>query len=70
MLMEKAESTRLREAIIVDDISLVKRLLAANGALLQSPNYEDKSNTSLHLAAKYGHAELAVSSSHSLPGLI
>jgi uncharacterized protein len=61
MLMEKADaSTRLREAILVDDISLVKRLLTADPLLLQNPNLEDKSNTSLHLAAKYGHAEIAV----------
>ena len=53
-------STRLREAIVLNDVCMVKRLLAVTPALLQNPNYEDKSNTSLHLAAKYGHAELAV----------
>ena len=54
-------SSRLREAIIANDLSLVKRLLKSNPSLLQNPNFEDKSNTSLHLAALYGHTELAVS---------
>ena len=54
---------RLREAIQLDDISLVKRLLTNRPDLLQNPNFEDKSNTSLHLAALYGHTEITVSSS-------
>jgi uncharacterized protein len=59
--MAQAEaSNRLREAITVNDLSLVKRLLRSNRSLLQNPNYQDKSNTSLHLAALYGHAEVAV----------
>lgn len=59
--MPQAEpSSRLREAITVNDVSLVKRLLKGNAALLQNPSFEDKSNTSLHLAALYGHAEIAV----------
>lgn len=60
--MAQAElSSRLREAIIVNDLSLVKRLLKSNPYLLQNPNIEDKANTSLHLAAVYGHVEVAVS---------
>ena len=53
-------STRLREAIIVNDLPLVKRLLKSTPSLLQNPNFEDKGNTSLHLAALYGHVEVAV----------
>lgn len=59
--MEKGEaSTRLREAIQLDDISLVKRMLSDSPKLLQNPDFHDKSNTSLHLAALYGHTEIAV----------
>ena len=59
--MARAEpSNRLREAIIVNDLFLVKRLLKSNPSLLQNPNLEDKANTSLHLAAVYGHVEIAV----------
>lgn len=59
--MEKGEaSTRLREAIQLDDISLVKRMLSDAPKLLQNPDFDDKSNTSLHLAALYGHTEIAV----------
>jgi uncharacterized protein len=52
-------SNRLREAIIANDISLVERFLKARPWLLQNPDFEDKSNTSLHLAAIYGHKEIA-----------
>ncbi|RMZ80794.1 hypothetical protein DV737_g2841, partial [Chaetothyriales sp. CBS 132003] len=58
--MERAEaSARLREAIAANDGSLMKRLLDSSPTLLQNPNFADKSNTSLHLAAQYGHAEIA-----------
>lgn len=60
-MMKGEVSTRLREAIQLDDVSLVKRVLSDAPEMLQNPNYEDKSNTSLHLAALYGHAEIAVS---------
>ena len=60
--MERDEtSRRLREAIILNDLSILKRLLTQKPTLLQNPDFEDKSNTSLHLAAKYGHVEVAVS---------
>ena len=59
--MEKADaSPRLREAIVLNDLALVKRLLKQNPTLLQNPDFEDKSNTSLHLAAELGHAAIAV----------
>ncbi|RMD40791.1 hypothetical protein DV735_g4343, partial [Chaetothyriales sp. CBS 134920] len=58
--MEQAEaSTRLREAIVSRDGALVKRLLDSNPRRLQNPDFANKSNTSLHLAAQYGHAEIA-----------
>ena len=59
--MAKGEaSTRLREAIQLDDISLVKRILSDCPDMLQNPSFADKSNTSLHLAALYGLTEIAV----------
>lgn len=53
-------SLRLRQAIRSNDIALVERLLQARPALLHNPDYSDKANTSLHLAAHAGHAELCV----------
>lgn len=51
-------NTRLRRAIVSNDLSLVKRIVHNNPTILQNPDYDDKSNTSLHLAAKYGHYEI------------
>ena len=53
---------RLRRAIHLKDVSLVRRILKANSGLLENPDYDDKSNTSLHLAAQKGLLEIAVSS--------
>lgn len=55
------ESLRLRQAIESNDIPLVERILKADPHLLHNPAFNDKSNTSLHLAAQAGHTELAVS---------
>lgn len=55
-----SSSLRLRQAILSNDIPLVERLLQAYPHLLHNPDYNDKSNTSLHLAARAGHAELVV----------
>jgi ankyrin repeat protein len=52
-------NTRLRRAVVLNDLSLVKRIVHNNPTILQNPDYEDKSNTSLHLAAKHGHYEIA-----------
>ncbi|KAK4548816.1 hypothetical protein LTR36_008589 [Oleoguttula mirabilis] len=52
-------STRLRRAIHLDDVHLVKRIVRNNPRLLQNPDFEDKSNTSLHLAAANGFTEIA-----------
>ena len=54
-------SLRLRQAILSNDIALVERLLKADPHLLHNPDFNDKSNTSLHLAAQAGHIDLAVS---------
>lgn len=50
---------RLRRAIYLKDVPLVRRIVKANPGLLQNPDYEDKSNTSLHLAAQKGLFEIA-----------
>jgi len=53
-------SARLRQAIRSNDLTLVKRILQHNPTYLQNPDYADKSNTSLHLAAQYGLTDIAV----------
>ncbi|KZZ88626.1 Ankyrin repeat-containing domain protein [Ascosphaera apis ARSEF 7405] len=51
-------ATRLRSAIITNDLLLVKRILRNNPTYLQNPNFDDNGNTSLHLAAIMGHLEI------------
>lgn len=46
--------TRLRRAILTNDLPLTRRILRNNPSHLQSPDFSDKSNTSLHLAAQHG----------------
>lgn len=53
-------SLQLRHAILSNDVLLVERLLKAYPHLVHNPDYNDKSNTSLHLAAKAGYTELVV----------
>jgi len=53
-------ATRLRRAIVLNDLLLVKRIVRNNPKSLQNPDFDDKSNTSLHLAAKNGFVEIAV----------
>lgn len=58
---------RLRRAILLNDLPLVKRILRNNPTYLRNPDYQDKSNTSLHLAAKCGFTaivEFLISLSH------
>jgi hypothetical protein len=38
----------------------VKRIVRNNPQKLRNPDFEDKSNTSLHLAAKHGFTQIAV----------
>ena len=42
------------------DLELVKRIVKNNPRHLKNADFEDKSNTSLHLAARYGYAAIAV----------
>lgn len=56
-------SLRLRQAVLLNDLPLVQRLLNAHPAYLHNPDLADKSNTSLHLAAQWGMEEIAVSHS-------
>ncbi|KAF2760174.1 ankyrin [Pseudovirgaria hyperparasitica] len=52
-------SRRLRRAIILNDLTLVQRIVRNNPHALQNPDFDEKSNTSLHLAAKEGFLEIA-----------
>jgi len=49
----------LRHAILLNDVALVRRLLKHHPQYLHNPDFADKSNTSLHLAAQYGLEEIA-----------
>lgn len=51
---------RLRRAILLSDALLVKRIIRSNPGILQNPDFNDKSNTSLHLAAQTGSVEIVV----------
>ncbi len=51
---------RLRRAIVQNDPVLFKRILKNNHSYLQNPDFSNKSNTSLHLAAQNGCVEIAV----------
>jgi ankyrin repeat protein len=52
---------RLRRAILQNDVLLVKRIVKNNRRSLENPDFADKSNTSLHLAAVKGHVDIVVS---------
>ncbi|EXJ80661.1 hypothetical protein A1O3_06945 [Capronia epimyces CBS 606.96] len=49
----------VRLAILLNDVALVRRLLEHHPRYLHNPDFADKSNTSLHLAAQYGLEEIA-----------
>ncbi|QKX63930.1 uncharacterized protein TRUGW13939_11102 [Talaromyces rugulosus] len=49
---------RLRRAILQNDVLLVKRIVKNNRRSLENPDFADKSNTSLHLAAVKGHVDI------------
>lgn len=51
---------RLRRAIRINDLSLVKRILTSHPSLLLNPDFDNRSQTSLHLAAELGLVEIAV----------
>ncbi|KAJ4403799.1 26S proteasome non-ATPase regulatory subunit [Didymella pomorum] len=50
---------RLRRAILLNDLPLVQRIVRNNPDYLRNPDYEDKSSTNLHLAAKHGFTQIA-----------
>lgn len=50
----------MRRAVAENDLVLFKRILKNNPSYLQNPDFADKSNTSLHLAAQHGCLETAV----------
>ncbi|KAL9625595.1 MAG: hypothetical protein Q9160_000308 [Pyrenula sp. 1 TL-2023] len=52
-------ATRLRRAIASNDLSLTRRILSNNPSYLQNPDLNTNGNTSLHLAAFYGHTAIA-----------
>lgn len=52
-------STRLRRAILLRDVVLVDRIVRNHPKALRNPDFEDKSNTSLHLAAANGFVDIA-----------
>jgi hypothetical protein len=51
---------RLRRAILLNDVTLVKRIVRNHPEYLRNPDYDDKSNSSLHLAARQGFTTIAV----------
>lgn len=52
---------RLRRAINLNDVVLVKRIIKNNPGKLKNPDLNDNGNTSLHLAAQLGFLDIAVS---------
>lgn len=58
-------SIRLQQAIYRNDLLLVKRITKNYPEILQNPDFADKSNTSLHLAAKLGCLAITVGGGHS-----
>lgn len=61
MRMNSENTTlRLRQAIIHNDLALVQRILISNSTLLRNPVYDEKADTSLHLAASLGFIEIVV----------
>lgn len=54
-------SERLRQAIALNDLALVRRILRIKPYLICNPNFGGKADTSLHLAASLGYITIAVS---------
>ncbi|KAI4263894.1 MAG: hypothetical protein L6R42_000980 [Xanthoria sp. 1 TBL-2021] len=50
---------RLRRAINLNDVVLVKRIIKNNPGKLKNPDLNDNGNTSLHLAAQLGFLDIA-----------
>lgn len=54
-------SIRVRRAIHLNDLVLLKRIIKNNPRMLQNSDFEENGNTSLHLAAQLGSIEISVS---------
>jgi hypothetical protein len=52
--------TRLRRAIHLNDLPLLKRIIKNHPSVLQSSDPTDDGNTPLHLVARLGFVEMAV----------
>ncbi|KAM0805504.1 ankyrin repeat-containing domain protein [Usnea florida] len=52
-------SIRIRRAIRLQDLTLLKRIIKNNPQSLQNPDFADQGNTSLHLAAQLGLLDIA-----------
>ncbi|KAF1916423.1 ankyrin repeat-containing domain protein [Ampelomyces quisqualis] len=52
-------SRRLRRAILLNNLPLVRRIVRNNPSRLRNVDFDDKSNTSLHLAARHGFTQIA-----------
>ncbi|KAL8770238.1 MAG: hypothetical protein Q9194_005229 [Teloschistes cf. exilis] len=52
-------AVRVRRAIHLNDLVLVKRIIKSHPEKLQNPDYDDDGNTSLHLAARLGLVDIA-----------
>lgn len=52
-------SIRIRRAIRLKDLTLLKRIIKNNLKSLQNPDFTDNGNTSLHLAAQLGLLDIA-----------
>lgn len=61
-------SIRIRRAIHLKDLTLLKRIIKNNPKSLQNPDFADNGNTSLHLAAQLGLSDIAVSKAKTLLG--
>jgi ankyrin repeat protein len=57
-MVQPAVPVRLRQAILMNDVLLVKRIVKNNPGYLENPDFADRGNTSLHLAAVKGHADI------------
>ncbi|MCJ1274048.1 hypothetical protein MMC21_001842 [Puttea exsequens] len=51
-------STRIRRAIHLNDLTLLKRIIKNNPKDLQNPDFTNNGNTSLHIAAQLGRLDI------------
>lgn len=53
-------SSRLRRAIHLNDLTLVRRIAKGSSSCLRNGDQDDRNNSSLHLAARLGFVEIVV----------